>query len=474
MQDSFELLLEKTGEVGYVEEVVQSLVQVTGLPGAKLWEVVTFENGQQGLVMALWEEKVEVLIFSRVPMRVGTRAARTGVSLVVSVGEPTLGKIVDGLGRGSLGGETREVNVTPSGITTRKKISRQMETGVVMVDLLIPVGWGQRELIIGDRKTGKTHLILQALLSAAKAGKVCIYVAIGKEKRDIKRSHEFFIKEGVMGQIVLVSASSHDSLGEIYLAPYVGMTIAEYFRDLGRDVLLVLDDMTAHAVFYRELSLLARRFPGRDSYPGDIFHVHSKLLERAGNFAVNLPSGKQGEAAITCLPVIDTVAGDITGYIQTNLMSMTDGHIYFDSEMHFTGRRPAINPFLSVTRVGRQTQSKLQRKLATEMVVALANYEKTQAFVRFGAELGEAARQILAAGERIQKFLSQGQFGVISIPVQTAGAALVLGGLWEEVDKMQKAYETDKAVRTVIDEIAAKAATTEEAIKLGGSLIHEQ
>ena len=469
MHDSFESLLEKIGEVGYVEEVVQSLVQVTGLPGAKLWEVVTFENGQQGLVTALWEERVEVLVFSRVPTRVGTRAARTGMSLVVTVGENILGKIVDGLGRGSDGSEAREVNVTPSGITTRKKISRQMETGVVMVDLLIPVGWGQRELVIGDRKTGKTHLILQALLSAAKAGKVCIYVAIGKEKRDIKRSHEFFIKEGVMGQIVLVSASSHDSLGEIYLAPYVGMTIAEYFRDLGRDVLLVLDDMTAHAVFYRELSLLARRFPGRDSYPGDIFHAHSKLLERAGNFAVG-----KGEAAITCLPVIDTVAGDITGYIQTNLMSMTDGHIYFDSEMHFTGRRPAINPFLSVTRVGRQTQSKLQRKLATEMVVVLANYEKTQAFVRFGAELGEAARQILAAGERIQKFLSQGQFGVISIPVQTAGAALVLGGLWEEVDKMQKGYETERSVKTVIDEIAAKAATIEEAVKLGGSLIHEQ
>ena len=421
MHDSFKDLLEKTGEVGYVEEVVQLLVKVGGLPGAKLWEVITFASGQQGLVTALWPDQVEVLVLARAPLRVGTQVARTGAPLTVAVGEKILGQLVDGLGQGSSGGEAREVNVAPSGIITRKKITRQMETGMTMVDLLIPIGWGQRELIIGDRKTGKTHLILQVLLAAAKAGKVCIYVAIGKEKRDIKKSHEFFIKEGIMDHIVLVAASSHDSLGEIYLAPYVGMTIAEYFRDAGRDVLLVFDDMTAHAIFYRELSLLARRFPGRDSYPGDIFYTHSRLLERAGNFVVGA-----AEAAITCLPVIDTVAGDITGYIQTNLMSMTDGHIYFDSDMYFAGRRPAINPFLSVTRVGRQTQSQQQRQLATEIVVALSAYEKTQAFVRFGAELGEAARQVLATGERIRKFLSQPQFGVISIPAQMESAAAVL------------------------------------------------
>ena len=419
--NDFNKYLQATGETGYVEEMNQSIAQVSGLPGARLAELVVFEEGEMGQVMGLGAGRVEVLVLARLEVKVGARVVRTGGPLKIAVGEAMLGKMIDGLGRGAEGQEMREVDVVPSGIAARQKISRPLETGVALVDLLIPLGRGQRELVMGDRKTGKTNFVLQTISTQAQLGTVCVYAAIGKKNTEIMQAEGFFTETGAVKNLVIVASSSHDPVGEIWLTPYTAMTVAEYFRDKGRDVLLVLDDMTAHAKFYRELSLTARRFPGRESYPGDIFYVHSKLLERAGNFKVGA-----AEAAITCLPVVDTVQGDMTGYIQTNLMSMTDGHIYFDSDLYFAGRRPAINPFLSVTRVGRQTQSQPQRQLATEMIAALANYERTQAFVRFGAELGESARQVLARGERILKFFSQPRFGVISIPEQMAGAAAVL------------------------------------------------
>jgi len=444
--NDFNKYLDKVGEVGVVDEVVQSLARVSGLPGAKVGEMIVFETGEMGQVSALLVEQVEVLVFARTSVRVGTRVTRTNEPLKIPVGEAMLGKLVDGLGRGGDGVEMRNVDVTPEGITTRKKVNKPMETGVTVVDLLVPIGWGQRELVMGDRKTGKTHLILQAILTQARLGQVCIYTLVGKDKAEIKKSQEFFVKHGVAKNVITVATSSNDSLGEIFKCPYTAMTIAEYFKDKGRNVLVVFDDMTAHAKFYRELALLARRFPGRDSYPGDIFHVHSRLLERAGNFA---------KGAITCLPVIDTVAGDMTGYIQTNLMSMTDGHIYFDSNLYFAGRRPAINPFLSVTRVGRQTQNHLRRVLGQEILTTLNNFEKAQSFVRFGAELGEAVRQMLAKGERIMKFFNQPQYGGIAANVQTLLSGMVLAGLWEgdNAEKIQQDYLTKPEFKQQVDEM---------------------
>lgn len=444
----FKDILDKMGEVGVVSEVVQSLAKVSGLPGARTGEMIIFETGEMGQVSALMTDLVEVLVFARTSVRVGTRVTRTGEPLKVPVGESMLGKLLDGLGRGADGEEMRDVDVTPEGITTRRKVNKPMETGVTIVDLLVPIGWGQRELVMGDRKTGKTHLILQSILTQARLGQVCIYTVVGKDKVEIKKSQEFFAKHGVAKNVITVATSSNDSLGEIFKCPYTAMTIAEYFRDKGRNVLVVFDDMTAHAKFYRELALLARRFPGRDSYPGDIFHIHSRLLERAGNFI---------KGAITCLPVIDTVAGDMTGYIQTNLMSMTDGHIYFDSNLYFAGRRPAVNPFLSVTRVGRQTQNHLRRVLGQEILTTLNSFDKAQSFVRFGAELGESVRQMLAKGEKIMQLFNQSQYGGMAANVQTLLAGMVLAGLWEgqDMEKIQQDYQSKPEFKKKVDEAVA-------------------
>ncbi len=314
---------------------------------------------------------------------------------------------------------------------------------------MVPLGKGQRELIIGDRKTGKSYFLMQAILSQAAAGVVCIYAAVGKKRAEIMRTVDFFLERKVMDRVVVVAASSQDGPGEIFLCPYTAMAIAEYFRDLGRDVLVVLDDMSTHAKFYRQLSLISRKFPGRDSYPGDVFHIHSKLLERSGNFVTD--SGKV--SSITCLPAVETVQGDITGYIPTNLMSMTDGHIYVDNELFFKGRRPAINPFVSVTRVGYQTQSKLRRDASRVLYELLNNYEKTQSFLRFGAELGENSRQILALGEKVLLFFDQPYYLVVPENMQIILLAGLMSGVWDGAgtQKWVDKYLTDLKMKETVD-----------------------
>jgi len=290
----FEGLLSATGEVGFVSRISNWVVQVDGLPGASLGEMVRFEQGQLGMVTALNESELEVLVLARELVVVGMRVARSGSVFGVQVGEDVVGKTLDALGEnwasrvktnGTVG-NLRPVDVVPTGIVGRKKIERQLVTGIMMIDLMIPVGKGQRELIMGDRKTGKSFVVKQIMLSSAKSGSMCVFAAIGKKRTEVIQMNDFFTKSGIADRAVIVATTSDDSAGEIYLCPYTAMTIAEYFRDQGRDVLLVLDDMTTHAKFYRELSLVSKKFPGRDSYPGDIFHIHSKLLERGGNFEV--------------------------------------------------------------------------------------------------------------------------------------------------------------------------------------------
>ncbi len=452
---SFDQYLGEVGEVGFVESVVQTIALISGLPGAHLGEEILFESGQLGQVTSLRSNVVEVLVLSRDLVKVGTRATRTDKKLSIPVGQSVMGRVVDVLGRSLLGDsimggdvEWMQLDVQPSGITARKRVNLPLETGVALIDLMIPIGRGQRELVIGDRKTGKSRLLWQVIMSQARLGTICIYAAVGKKRTEIMQVQEFFEKQGLVGNTVIVAASSHDSEGEIFLCPYTAMAVAEYFRNKGKEVLLVMDDMTTHAKFYRELSLLSRKFPGRDSYPGDIFHVHSKLLERAGNFLV---AGK--EVAITCLPVVETVQGDITGYIQTNMMSMTDGHIYFDSELFFKGRRPAINPFISVTRVGHQTQSKLFRDAGRVLFDLLNNYERTQAFLRFGSELGETSRQILTMGDRVLGFFDQPVLTVVNTNVAVVSLGLLISGLWDGkgLARFVKAYETDPAIKSMVD-----------------------
>lgn len=465
--NDFNFYLKNIGEVGFVEQTASSSLFASGLPLAKPGEVVIFETGKTGQVIAVNKDLIEILIFSSDSPKPGTRLARTNQLFQFRVGFELLGNVIDPLGNPfEISKPLRlqkamPINTKPSGIVKRRAINRQFETGVSLVDLVIPLGLGQRELIIGDRKTGKTSFLLQAVITQAKKGNICIYAAIGSKKLDIKELKEFFTKTGIMNKILILASSSEDPTGVIYLTPFVAMTAAEFFRDEGYDVLLILDDMSTHAKFYREIALLGKRFPGRNSYPGDIFYNHAALLERAGNFAT-----PKGEKAITCLPVAETVLGDLSGYIQTNIMSMTDGHLYFDADLFAKGRRPAINPFLSVTRVGRQTQTHTQREINREILSFLTLFEKMQNFTHFGAELSEGTKITLTVGDEIIKFFSQTTSTIIPLKVQIILFCL----LWNRIMQNQqaqdarhdigaaiKAYQESKEIRQEIDKLVEEA-----------------
>ena len=463
MQD-FKYYLEKTGEVGEVVEVLDSMVYVKGLPKTKPSELVIFENGSFGQAFSLAEDYVEILLFSIDGMKPGIRVARTDDFLKVSVGGHLLGKVIGPLTKAD--GEMRPVDSEPLSIFARVPARKPFETGVSIVDLVTPLAKGQRELVIGDRRTGKTVFLLQTILNQAQKGTICVYAAIGKKKVDVRKAEEYFVTHGIDKKIVTVATSSADPSGLIFLTPYAAMTIAEYFRDKGQDVLVVLDDLTTHAKFYREISLLAKRFPGRSSYPGDIFFTHSKLLERAGNFK---------EASITCLPVAETVLGDLSGYIQTNLMAMTDGHIFFDSELANLGRRPAINPFLSVTRVGGQAQTPLLREASRQLSKFLVHHRKLQEFMHFGAELGEEVKRDLNLGDRITALFDQKPNMVFPQNVSLILFAGIWAGLFREVEikdlKKQieaviSSYGADAAYRKNVDVLISGAKTFADLISL--------
>ncbi len=432
----FKKYLDKTGEYGVAELVNHPLVKVNGLPLVKPSEMVVFESGKMGEVFTLNEEQVEVLVFSNDPIRPGSRLTRTDKFLSVPVGMEMLGSTIDPLGNFLNDDspkkikEERFIDSTPLGIFHREKVKKPFSTGVALVDTMIPIGCGQRELIIGDRKSGKTSFLLSAVkyqtqLKLAGSGAVVIYAAIGKKKSEIKRLQDYFEKEEIKNNCLMVVSTSEMASSLIQLTPHTAMTIAEYFRDLGEDVLVVLDDLSTHAKYHREIALLARRFPGRDSYPGDIFYAQAKLLERAGNFK----HPKKGEVSITCLPVVEILEGELTGYIPTNLMGMTDGHIFFDSNIFFKGRRPAINIPLSVTRVGRQTQSNLEREMSNKLYAFLTEYDKVQNLSHFGAELTEDVKKIMKKGDQIFEFFNQPYTQVLPEDVQL----ILLGLIWADV-----------------------------------------
>lgn len=460
--------LKETGEIGYVRKVVNVIVYVHGLPSAKPGEVVVFENGQSGKVMSLTPEAVEIMTFSKKPVKVGEKVARTGKSIEILVGRQLLGKVIDPFGSSldnhtliKKTGDLKPIEVLPTGIMTRRTIKKQLDTGVGIVDLMVPIGRGQRQLVIGDRKTGKTNFLLQTIVSASRSGNICIYAAIGKKKIDIKRVEEYFTKNKVMDKVVIVASSSQDGAGVIFITPYSAMTIAEYFRDQGEDTLLILDDLSTHAKFHREISLLANKFPGRNSYPGDMFYIHAKLLERAGNFAIN-----KGETAITCMPVVESSEGDISGYIQTNAMAMTDGHIYFDSNLFSEGRRPAINPFLSVTRVGKQTQVASKRSINRELLSFLTLFEKMRNFSHFGAELTESVKVTLATGTKILTIFDQDPNIIIPSNIQAIFLTLVWGQKLQETDikkvneyrrRLIELYNSNPTYKDYIDKTVSSA-----------------
>lgn len=462
---TFQYYLSTSEEIGFVEASNQSIVYASGLPQATLQEIVMFETGEFGVILSLSRDQVEILLLSKYAVKAGTRITRTGAKQEIPVGFELLGHTIDPFGHPLEAGKiiekpkiSRPIDIDPSGINTRKRIASAFETGVTMVDMLIPLGKGQRQLVIGNRKTGKTSFLYQTILKQSHMGTICIYAGIGKKKTDIKKIENYFKSAGIIDNTVILASSSEDPSGVTYLAPFAAMTLAEYYRDEGHDVLLVLDDLFTHAKVYREIMLIGRRFPGRNAYPADIFYTHARLLERAGNFV--LPNGS--EHAITCLPVVESVEGDIAGFIQTNLMSMTDGHIYFDVDMFAKGNRPAINPFLSVSRVGRQTQTPLRLSLHRELISFLTLHQRLENFSHFSAEAGAGIKKTMAVADRIFGFFNQAAQEVKSLDLQIVLFGLIWIEYWQDRAAMErdiatltKSYENSIEAQAFIKEIVA-------------------
>ncbi len=416
-------------EFGMVEKLNHPVATLSGLPMGKPHEMVICESGEIGEIMSLHEKYANVLFFSRQPISVGTKLARTNRTVTVPVGNELLGHIITPLGTGFTlsekiepGCEEREIDIKPPGIYARSRIHKPFTTGTTIVDVMVPLGKGQKELIIGDRRTGKSSFLFTSMRTQISEGTIVIYAVIGKRKSDIKKLSENIRENNMFQSTVIVAACSDDAPSLIFLTPFTAMTIAEYFRDQGRDVLLILDDLSVHAKVYREISLLSNNFPGRDSYPGDIFYTHARLLERAGNFK----HPQKSEVSITCLPVVETVEGDVTGYIPTNSMGITDGHIFFDSNIFYKGQRPAVNMLLSVTRVGKQTQKAAKREMTRELSTFFAEYEKMQNLSHFGSELTENVKNILASGDKLLAFFNQDYHVIIPENVQM----IILSLLW--------------------------------------------
>ena len=407
--EKFQECLEKTKEIGYITSLFHSIAWVSGLPSLKWGEMVITEGEEKGMVYGLKEGIAEVLMFETKNLRAGQRVAKTGKPFFIVGSSGLLGRVVNPLLKpldelGPVRGEKIALSIEREApnIGQRVRINRPLETGWMIVDLLVPLGCGQRELIIGDPKTGKTIFLLDTLVNQAKKGVICIYVSIGKKHIDVKAVEEYLKEHGAMKNSLLIAGLPNQAVPLIFLAPFSGMAVAEYFRDQGNDVLLVLDDMTTHAKIYREISLLLKRSPGRSAYPGDIFHIHAALMERGGNIKLG-----NREVSITVFPVGETLENDISGYIQTNLIGMTDGHLFFDIDEFRKGKRPAINTFLSVSRVGKQTRGILEQSLANWLQMRLAEYKRALEIVQFGVELSKKTQEIIDLGRKIEMVLYQ-------------------------------------------------------------------
>jgi len=433
MIHSYKYAKNKIGEVGEVIKTSRSLADISGLPGAVLGEAVVFKHGEHGVVSKLGEKVVEVMIFSQSALPIGEKIARTGEMLKISVSEGMLGNTFDALGyisngRKSLSKHTANIplEMVALGIDRRAKIDQFLFTGTTAVDLVMPLGKGQRELVLGDQKTGKTHFVLQTVKTQAGLGMVCVLGLIGKEKSEIIRLERELKKAGVRDKCVIIAEPARSSAARLTMVPFAAMTVAEYWRDRGQDSLVFLDDLSHHGVRYREMRLLGDAFPGRDSYPNDIFYLHARLLERAGNFIV-----KGKPVSITCLPIVNTIGGDISGYIETNIMSMTDGHLFFDKDLFFDGVRPAVNISLSVTRVGRQIQSNLAKEVSQKILTSINEYSEFKRFLRFGAELTGRAKEGIRLAHGVKNLLKQTGKVSILIEVQLWLAGYLWSDLWD-------------------------------------------
>ena len=431
-------------ETGTVILVGDGIARVYGLRECMASELLEFEDGSFGMAQNLETETVSVALLSdNNGIKEGTAVKRTGKVLSVPVGEAMLGRVVNALGepidgKGPINASaTRPIESEAPGIIERKSVSVPLQTGIKAIDSMIPIGRGQRELIIGDRQTGKTEIALDTIINQKNTGVICIYVAIGQKNSSVVQLANELVRSGAMEYTIIVSASASESAPLQYVAPYSGCAMAEYFREQGKDVLIVYDDLSKHAVAYRALSLLIRRPPGREAYPGDVFYLHSRLLERAACVAP-----EYGGGSITALPLIETQAGDVSAYIPTNVISITDGQIFLETELFHSGVMPAINPGISVSRVGGSAQLKGMKKVAGELKLLYSQYRELQAFAQFGSDLDADTKSRLALGERIVEVLKQGRNSPVRVGCQVAIVYAVINGYLNEVPvKQVKDYE---------------------------------
>ena len=431
-------------ETGTVILVGDGIARVYGLRDCMSSELLEFEDGSFGMAQNLENDTVSVALLSNQnQIREGSTVKRTGRVLSVPVGDALLGRVVDALGNPIDGKgpvattETRPIESEAPGIIVREGVSVPLQTGIKAIDSMIPIGRGQRELIIGDRQTGKTEIVIDTIINQKHSDVLCIYVAIGQKNSSVVQLVNHLTAAGAMEYTIVVSASASESAPLQYVAPYAGCAMAEYFREQGKDVLIIYDDLSKHAVAYRALSLLIRRPPGREAYPGDVFYLHSRLLERAVCIA---PS--YGGGSITALPIIETQAGDVSAYIPTNVISITDGQIFLETELFHAGVMPAINPGISVSRVGGAAQLKAMKKVSGELKLLYSQYRELQSFAQFGSDLDADTKARLALGERIVEVLKQDRNAPVRVGCQVAIVYAVINGYLNDVAvKDVKAYE---------------------------------
>ena len=432
--DEFRLLA-KSSEVGTVKSIGDGIAVVEGLEHAAYGEILMFDNGIKGMVQDLRRNETGCILFDNADdISAGSKVARTGKTVGVPVGDAFLGRVVDALGRPIDGGDAipadgyRPVEEPAPGIIDRQSVDTPMETGLLSIDAMFPIGRGQRELIIGDRQTGKTAIALDAMLNQKGKNVICVYVAIGQKASSVAQLVENLRKRDAMDYCVVVSATAGEADTMQYIAPYAGCAMAEYYMHKGRDVLIVYDDLSKHAIAYRAMSLLLERAPGREAYPGDVFYLHSRLLERSAHL-----SDKLGGGSMTALPIVETQAGDVSAYIPTNIISITDGQIFLESDLFFAGQRPAVNFGLSVSRVGGAAQTKATKKATGSLRLDLAQYREMEVFTQFSSDLDDSTKEQLHYGQGLMRILRQKQYHPLSMHQQVIVLVCAMGHVLSKV-----------------------------------------
>ena len=470
----------EVSEIGKVLSVGDGIARVYGLDNVQAGEMVEFEDGSKGMALNLENDNVGVVIFGDDrKIKEGDTVKRTNAIVDVPVGKELLGRVVDGLGnpidgKGPLSSKAKRkrVEVKAPGIIPRQSVNEPMQTGLKSIDSLIPIGRGQRELIIGDRQTGKTAVAIDAIINQKKINEsddekkklYCVYVAIGQKRSTVAQITKTLEEAGALKYTTIVAATASDAAPLQFLAPYTGCTIGEYFRDNGMHALIVYDDLSKQAVAYRQMSLLLRRPPGREAYPGDVFYLHSRLLERSAKL-----NDKNGGGSLTALPIIETQAGDVSAYIPTNVISITDGQIFLETELFNQGIRPAVNVGLSVSRVGSAAQTKAMKKVAGSIKLELAQYREMAAFAQFGSDLDASTQQLLNRGSKLTELLKQDQYSPMTVAEQVISVFTGVKGHLDDVELNKiKKFEKD-----IIEKIKSDKPEIIDAIQSTGKLEEE-